>query len=188
MPPPGRTRHTASQRTLMLYQQHTGYSTDAEEEYGHQQGYSGAINATPGFRDVTKDYESSGLPRYNFIENRMDILTKHQGAECICIRQPKTNTNKIKTQVEHIVEKGTKKWVLLYCVYEAWSDKFIASFDKKGDAVKRAREHSEKTQAETHVKMEKKLEKGTPLTAKITYKKSSNEAEGEYIFYGWASC
>jgi hypothetical protein len=161
---------------------------EAEHEYGHQQGYSGAINATPGFRDVTKEYNSSGLPRYNFIEERMDSLTKFQGAECICIREPKGNTNKIKTQVEHVVEKGTKKWVLLYCVYEAWSNKFIASFDKKGDAVARARQHSEKTQAETHVKMEKKLEKGSSLTAKITYKKSKDEKEGEWEFYGWASC
>ena len=161
---------------------------EAESEYGHQQGYSGAINATPGFRDVTKDYKSSSLPKYNFIEKRMDILTKHQGAECICITEPKTNTNKIKTQVDHVIEKGTKKWVLLYCVYEAWSNKFVASFDKKGDAVARARQHTEKTQAETHVKMEKKLEKGTPLTAKITYKKAKDEKEGEWEFYGWASC
>lgn len=161
---------------------------EADSEYGHQQGYSGAINATPGFRDVTKDYKSSGLPKYNFIEKRMDILTKHQGAECICVTEPKTNTNKIKTQVDHVVEKGTKKWVLLYCVYEAWSGKFVASFDKKGDAVARARQHTENTQAETHVKMEKKLEKGTPLTAKITYKKSKDEKEGEWEFYGWASC
>ena len=184
----GAQSFTVNSRGMSAKEAYNRAVEDAESEYGHQQGYSGAINSTPGFRDATKEYEASGLPRYNFIENRMDVLTKHQGAECICIRQPKTNTNKIKTQVEHIVEKGTKKWVLLYCVYEAWSGKFIASFDKKGDAVKRAREHSEKTHAETHVKMEKKLEKGSALTAKITYKKSSNEAEGEYIFYGWASC
>ena len=160
----------------------------AEAEYGHQEGYSGAINATSGFSDATSRWKASGLPRYNFIEDRLEKLTKHQGAECICVREPKGNTNKIKTQVEHIVEAGTKKWVLLYCVYEAWSGSFIASFDKKGEAVARARQHTENTKAETHVKIEKKLHKGTPLTAKVTYKKSKDEREGEWEFYGWASC
>jgi hypothetical protein len=161
---------------------------DANDEYGHQQGYSGAINASAGFRDVTSTFKSSGKSLNQYINERMDLLTKHQGAECICVEEPKGNTNKIKTQVEHTVEKGTKKWILLYCVYEAWSGSFVASFDKKGDAVARARQHTEKTQAETHVKMEKKIEKGTPLTAKITYKKSTNEKEGKWVFYGWASC
>ena len=161
---------------------------EADDYHGHQEGYSGAINATPGFSDATSKWKASGLPRYNFIEERLEKLTKFQGAECICIREPKHNTNKIKTQVEHIVEAGTKKWVLLYCVYEAWSNKFIASFQKKGEAVARARQHTENTKAETHVRIEKKLHKGIPLTAKITYKKAKDEAEGEWEFYGWASC
>lgn len=161
---------------------------EADDYHGHQEGYSGAINATPGFSDATVKYNNSKLPRYNFIEDRLSKLTKFQGAECICIKKPKPNTNRIKTQVEHIVEAGTKKWVLLYCVYEAWSDKFIASFQKKGEAVARARQHTENTKAETHVRIEKKLHKGIPLTAKITYKKAKDEQEGEWEFYGWASC
>lgn len=160
----------------------------AEAEYGHQEGYSGAINSTPGFSDATVKYNNSKLPRYNFIEDRLSKLTKFQGAECICIKKPKPNTNRIKTQVEHIVEAGTKKWVLFYSVYEAWSNNFIASFQKKGEAVARARQHTENTKAETHVRIEKKLQKGIPLSAKITYKKSKDECEGEWEFYGWASC
>ena len=160
---------------------------DANDEYGHQQGYSGAINATPGFRDVTKKYMSSGLPKYNFIENRLDELTKHQGAECICIREPKLNTNKIKTQVEHLVTPGTKKWVLKYVVYDR-NDRMIASCDTKGEAVTKARAYTEKHQTSTSICMEKSLEKGNRTVAKITYKKSSNEQEGEWEFYGWASC
>jgi|APGre2960657404_1045060.scaffolds.fasta_scaffold02219_6 hypothetical protein len=161
---------------------------DAELEYGHQQGYSGAINSTPGFTDVTNKFKSSNKSLNSYIKERLDTLNKRQGAECICIEEPKINVNKIKTCVEHIVEKGTKKWILLYCVYEDWSGNFIASFNKKGDAVTRARQHTEKTQAETHVKIEKKLEKGNSLTAKITYKKSTNEKQGTWVFYGWASC
>lgn len=161
---------------------------EADDYYGHQEGYSGAINTTIGFTDVTDRYKASGLPRYNFIEQRLNVLGKRDGAECICIREPKGNSNKIKTQVQHLVEVGTKKWILLYTVYEAWSGSFVASYEKKGDAVARAREHTEKTKAETHVKMEKRLHKGSPLTAKITYKKSKDEQDGEWEFFGWASC
>lgn len=160
---------------------------DANIEYGHQEGYSGAINATPGFRDATKKYLSSGLPKYNFIEKRLDELTKHDGAECICIREPKPNKNKVKSQVEHIVTPGTKKWVLRYVVYND-DDRMIASCTTKGEAVKKAREYTEKYQRSTNVCMEKSLEKGNRAVAKITYKKSSNEQEGEWEFYGWASC
>lgn len=160
----------------------------AKDEHGHQQGYSGDINSSPGFRDVTSIYKSSGKSLHTYIEERLNILTKYQGAECICVEEPKGNDNKIKTQVEHIVEKGTKKWILSYCVYEAWGDTVIGSFAKKGEAVEKAREYSEKTQSVVHVKMLKKLEKGNPITAKITYKKSTNEKDGKWIFYGWASC
>ena len=160
---------------------------DADIEYGHQEGYSGAINATTGFRDATKKYLSSGLPKYNFIEKRLDELTKHDGAECICIREPKLNKNKVKSQVEHIVTPGTKKWVLKYVVYND-DDRMIASCTTKGEAVKKAREYTEKYQRSTNVCMEKSLEKGNRTVAKITYKKSSNESEGEWEFYGWASC
>lgn len=160
---------------------------DANYEYGHQEGYSGAINATPGFRDATKKYMSSGLPKYNFIEKRLDELTKFDGAECICIREPKLNKNKVRSQVEHIVTPGTKKWVLRYVVYNN-EDQFIASCTTKGEAVKKAREYTEKHQRSTNVCMEKSLEKGNRAVAKITYKKSANEQEGEWEFYGWASC
>lgn len=160
---------------------------DADLEYGHQQGYSGAINATPGFSDATKKYKTSGLPLYNFIEQRLDKMTKFEGAECICLEEPKTNSNKIKTQVEHIVTPGTKKWVLMYVVYRH-SDRITAA-PTKTEAVKLARQYSEKHQCTTTIKMERALEKSDhSLVAKISYKKSANEREGKYVFYGWASC
>lgn len=160
----------------------------AEDEYGHQEGYSGAINASHGFRDITSEFKASKKSMNQFIDDQLDKLSKHDGARAICLEEPVGNTNKIKTQVENIVTPGTKKWVLMYSVYEAWSNKHIGSFEKKGDAIKRAREHSEKNQAETHIKMEKKLDNGKPLVAKVTYKKSPKEKEGRWIFFGWASC
>jgi len=120
------------------------------------------------------------------MNQQMDRLIKHQGAQAICIQEPKSNDNKIKTQVEHVVTPGTKKWVLTYIVY--CGESRIASSLTKGDAVKRARDYSEKHQCTTTIKMERRLEKDAhALVAKITYKKSSTERDGEWIFFGWAS-
>jgi DNA-binding FrmR family transcriptional regulator len=159
----------------------------AEFEYGHQEGYSGAINSSAGCRDITSEFKASKKDLNKFINEQMDKLTKHQGAQAICLEEPKTNSNKIKTQVEHVVTPGTKKWVLTYIVYHG--DSRIASAITKGDAVKRARDYSEKNQCTTTIKMERRLEKDShALVAKITYKKSSDEKEGRWVFFGWASC
>jgi hypothetical protein len=158
----------------------------ADNEYGHQEGYSGQINSTPGFRDVTKEWKASGKNIAQYMDDAMDKLTKHQGAQAICIEEPKHNTNKTKTQVEHIVTPGTKKWVLTYIVYGGESR--IASAVTKGDAVKRARDYSEKNQCTTVIKMERRLEKEPhALVAKVTYKPSTTERDGRWVFFGWAS-
>ena len=158
----------------------------AADEYGHQEGYSGQINSCAGFRDVTKEWKNSKKSMSQFMNEAMDRLTKHQGAQAICLEEPKSNENKIKTQVEHVVTPGTKKWVLTYIVYQGESR--IASAVTKADAVKRARDYSEKHQCTTTIKMERRLEKDShALVAKVTYKKSSNEKDGRWIFFGWAS-
>lgn len=156
---------------------------DAEEEYGHQQGYSGHINCTDGARDVTGDYKNSkkSLPKY--MNDRMESCYKGQ-CLAICLSEPVTNKNKVKTTVEHIVNKGTSKWVLKYSVYEY--DSPLKSFPTKGDAVKHARIHTEKTGRSTSVVMEKVLEKGHPTVALIKYKQSTKEKPGEWIFFGLA--
>lgn len=160
---------------------------DAEDEYGHQEGYSGQINSSHGFRDITSEFKNSKKSMNQFIDEQMDKLSKHDGARAICIEEPIGNTNVIKTQVEHVVTPGTKKWVLTYIVYRGESR--IASAVTKGDAVKRAREYSEKNQCTTTVKMERRLEKDShALVAKVTYKPSSKEKEGRWVFFGWASC
>ena len=181
----GSQQFTVRSRGMSAKEAYQNAVDDANYEYGHQQGYSGAINATGGFNDATAKYKASGLPKYNFIEQRLDKLTKFDGAECICTREPKGNKNKIKTQVEHIVTAGTKKWVLYYTVD---ADIHVGSFLTKGEAVKKARAYTEKTGKPSRVKMEKRLEKGDTTVAKIIYKKAKDECEGEWEFYGWASC
>lgn len=158
----------------------------AEDEYGHQEGYSGHINSSAGYRDITKEFKASGKSMTQFMDDSMNRLTKHQGAQAICLQQPVENNNKTKSQVEHIVTPGTKKWVLTYIVY--CGESRIASAVTKGDAVKRARVYSEKHQCSTIIKMERRLEKDAhALVAKVTYKPSSTERDGEWVFFGWAS-
>lgn len=157
----------------------------ANDEYGHQQGYSGEINSSAGFRDVTKEFKASKKDLNKFINEQMDRLSKHNGAQAICIDEPKLNTNKIKTQVEHVVTPGTKKWMLYYIVE---ADIHIGSFLTKGDALTKARAYTEKTGISSRVKIEKRLYKMENTVAKISYKKSPTEKEGRWVFFGWASC
>lgn len=159
----------------------------ADEMYGHQEGYSGEINASAGFRDVTKEWKASKMSMEKFVETQLDKLTKHQGAQAICIEEPRGNTNKVKTQVEHVVTPGTKKWVLTYVVY--CNHDRVTGAPTKTEALKLAREYSEKNQCTTIIKMERTLEKrDQAVVAKVTYKRSSTEREGKWFFFGWAAC
>jgi hypothetical protein len=158
---------------------------DAEEEYGHQEGYNGTISTTPGFRDETEAYKKSKFDDVSsYIRNRFDTMNKYD-CSAICVVQPVGNKNKTQSQVEHIVTPGTKKWVLKYVVQRG--DHVIGSWDTKGDAVKDARKYTEKHQVTTSIVIKKFLEKGDNLVAKITYKKAPNERDGEWIFFGYAA-
>lgn len=158
----------------------------AEEEYGHQEGYNGTISTTHGFRDETEAYKKSNFNDVSaYIRNRFETMNKRD-CSAICVVKPVANKNKTQSQVEHIVTPGTKKWVLQYTV-ETYDGNFLSAHATKGDAVKIARYHTEKTQQATKIKMRKVIEKGDPLVAKITYKKSTTERDGEWIFFGYAA-
>ena len=159
----------------------------AEEEYGHQDGYNGTISTTDGFRDETELYNKSKFNDVSaYIYNRFDShAMSKRDCSAICVRQPIANKNKTKSQVEHIVTPGTKKWVLKYVVQRG--DHVIGSWNTKGDAVKDARKYTEKHQVPTSIVMKKYLEKGDNLVAKITYKKSPTERDGEWVFFGYAA-
>jgi hypothetical protein len=156
---------------------------NAEEEYGHQEGYSGEINSTYDCIDVTKLYKSSNKTLNAFIDS---FSTEKGAAYCICLKPPVANDCKIKSKVEHVIQKGTKKWVLMYTVNDC--DNIIGSKPTKGEAIKLARQHTEKTGKNTYISMGKKLEKGSPDVAKVVYKTSSKEKQGEYFFFGIAPC
>ncbi len=158
----------------------------AEEEYGHQDGYNGTISTTHGFRDETEMY---GKSKFNdvsaYIRNRFESMNKRD-CSAICVRQPVANKNKTKSQVEHIVTSGTKKWVLRYVIHNGRGQK-IADYITKGHVVNNARKYTERTQISTCITMEKQLEQCSSRVANITYKKAINERDGEWIFFGYAA-
>jgi len=158
----------------------------AQEEYGHQEGYNGTISTTHGFRDMTSEFKRSKKELSQYISDSYDKLNKR---DCwgICIDEPKENKNKVKSQVDNVVEKGTKKWVLRYVVIKQYGDGHIGSYNTKTLAIKKAREYTERTQESTNIQMTKVLEKGSTKVATISYKKSTNEKNGKYIFFGWAA-
>ena len=160
---------------------------DAEDECGHQDGYNGTISTTHSFRDETEAYGKSKFnDTYDYIRNRFDSHAMNKrDCSAICVLKPVANKNKTKSQVEHIVTPGTKKWVLKYVVQRG--DHVIGAWNTKGDAVKDARKYTEKHQVPTSIVIKKYLEKGDNLVAKITYKKSPTERNGEWIFFGYAA-
>ena len=160
----------------------------AEDEYGHQEGYNGTISTTTGFKDETEIYKKSKFDDvYAYIRDRFESHSmSKRDCSAICVRQPIANNNKVKSQVEHIVTPGTKKWILKYFVHTGY-DIFIGAYLTKGEAVAKARAHTEKTQESTYVTMEKVLDKANKTVAKISYKKSSTERNGEWIFFGYAA-
>jgi hypothetical protein len=157
----------------------------AEDEHGHQQGYSGEINSTCGTVDLTKNWKDSKLDLNKFIDTKENNMSKGT-CYTICTKEPVVNNNKIKSTVDHFVEKGTKKWILKYVVTDY--DRTLKSFLTKAEAVRFARAHTEKTFKNTQVNMVKELEKGSTLTATIKYKPGTKETEGEYVFFGIAPC
>jgi hypothetical protein len=153
----------------------------AESEHG-KDAYNGTISTTTSFRDVTAEFRKSKKERRQFIDDMLENAGKR---DCYVIEEesPVKNTNKIKSVV-----KGTSKWELRYNVYTGWEDRQLKSFKTKTDAVKYAREHTEKSQNTTFVRMEKVLTNQDANVACIKYKKSTHEKEGTYIFFGYAAC
>lgn len=158
----------------------------AIHEYGND-NYNGTISTTRGCSDMTSEFKRSGKSLSEFINSNIDKFNKWGVCGGICTEEPITNKSKIKSQVEHIVTKGTKKWVLKYAVECYNSDRILGKYKTKGEAVKSARKYTEDTQNTTKIYMIKELEKGTNDVAKVVYKRATNEKKGRYVFFGWAA-
>jgi hypothetical protein len=180
----GATTFQFKQRGYTLEEAYSSAVEDAIDEYGND-NYNGTISTTQGVRDVTKEFKASGKSVQQYIDDVIDDIPKRGTARAICIEEPKDDVGKIKTKVEHIVTPGTKKWVLKYVVTERSSDALIGSYLTKGEAVENARKHTEKTTHPTMIEMQKVLEKGTNLVAKVTYK--GNRKQGLWVLFGVAA-
>jgi hypothetical protein len=162
---------------------------EAVAEFGHQDGYSREINFTTEHMDVTNEFKHRNQSIHTFIHYKLETCDKGM-CYSVCIKEPKKNTNNIKSQVKNIVTPGTRKWILTYDVHKKFdmNDEVLASKDSKGEAIKFARVYTEKNSCPTEIYMTKVLEKGPAKVAEINYKGSNNEIEGEWIFFGIAAC
>lgn len=162
----------------------------ADDMHGHQEGYSGEINASNGFLDKTTAWKASKLSADSFIDKNSDGNGKGEAAWGICTKEPVKNSNKVKSVVEHSVFKGTRKWELVYIPQTRSESWFGRTHNNKADAVKEAREYTEKTGNFTVVVLDRILSKdsGSRIVANINYKSNSKEAPGVYVFFGLAPC
>jgi hypothetical protein len=121
-----------------------------KEDRGDDQGYSGGLHHVSGLKEVSKE---------DFEKYQEGELHLNKGdAVYYCEREPKGNSNKIKSSVERFPNKGTRKWVTKYALYPRDIDYSAGSYDKQEEAVKRAREYSEKNHCRVDVHIEKHLE------------------------------
>ena len=158
---------------------------DAIEEHGNDI-YNGTISTTSGFTDVTKKFRESRKERMEFIN---DMLYNAGKRDCFVIEElaPVVNTNKIRSVVEHNVVKGTSKWELRYIVYNNQADE-IRALKTKTEAIAFARKHVEATKSNTTIVMTKVLVNQNAVVAQVKYKPSTQEREGQYVFFGMAAC
>ena len=181
----GATQFTDSQNGWSMNEAYKNAVNDANEEHGSD-SYNGTISTTSGVIDKTKLFISSKLKINDFISLHIDECIKWGSAWGVCVQEPIVSKNKVKTKVNNIVEKGTKKWILKYEVIIHGETLKVCI--TKGDAIKWARDYVEKTKKNVSISMIKVLEKSNPKVAEIVYKRDDKEKPGKYVFFGLAAC
>jgi len=156
----------------------------AEEEYGHQQGYSGEINSCEFVKDVTHLLKTM---KPNQLIDYIEKNVSKREAWGFCLTPPKVNTNKVKSKVTVNPQKGTRKWETIYVAYHRGDQ--ILSDNSQTNCIKKARAYVEKNpNTRLTIQIEKRLVSGNQNCATIEYKSSTNESDGVYIFVGLAAC
>jgi hypothetical protein len=158
---------------------------EADDYYGHQEGYSGAINNCELAGDVT--HKKGGFDEDDYFHQWILDNTEKRDVKGYCKTPPVTNTNKIKTVVTNYPQKGTRKWVTKYRGVDKWEGDVVCEADSQTECIKQARAYVEKNPNKMiEVQIHKALEGGKFKVADINYKKASNEKDGLYVFVGWA--
>lgn len=146
--------------------------------------YNGTISTTYSFTDVTKKYQASKKSLGDFVDDSYDSMSKRD-CWAICIKEPKENSNKIKSQVELNPQVGKRVWETRYEV--TTREGVVGSHILQAEAIKIARAYTERTKSITTVNIVKRLVEGNTQVAKIEYKKSKDECDGNYVFFGFAA-
>jgi hypothetical protein len=158
---------------------------DAEEEHGHEQGYSGAINCCDFSGDKTSAYKTAS-DKKKFVHDLMENAYKRD-VYGICLTEPNPGKLKIKSVVKRVPQKGARIFETFYTAYDFMHEEEVIKPQKTlGEAIKLARLWTEKNHRRCSVYVEKKLIKGSSLCAEITEKSDAKKKEGVYIFVGQA--
>lgn len=170
---------------------------DAQYESGHG-GYTGTIAEKSDFRTFTLPQgKDAGDYAEDLMENDSRVSDKWGPAGCILLNTQETNVKEkvpqkaTKAKVENIVQKGTRKWITYYVLYQ--NGKEVGKKEKKTEALERAKEIAIRTSVEVTINIEKRLEDGISKVAvvKVIEPKEKfinvKEEMNEYLFFGWAS-
>lgn len=169
---------------------HDAYRTAVDEaiyEHGNDP-YNGSISTTNGVVDKTKDFLASKMTiqdyaDYLYTENK---ISKWGSAVGITIKEPETNTNKVKTQVDINRNKVHREWKTMYQITNE-EDRIIGEYEFQKDAIAKAREYTEKNQETTYIDITKKLMNAPSRVGRISYKHSSKNYLGTYYFIAIAA-
>ncbi len=156
----------------------------ATSEYGYDP-YNGEINNASLKTDFTRLMTFKEWEKH--VGNKIHVGEKGI-AWGYCIRKPVLNTNKIKSIVTRIPQKGARKWVTIYEVEVRSTGERIGYNNNLANAIKSARSYTEKNQMTTIVYISKKLMQGENKCATIVPKKASNQKLGIYAFFYYVSC
>lgn len=155
---------------------------EAEEEYGND-SYNGKINNCFLVADWTNKYNGKNL---NELADLADDYCGKGEVIGICIDKPVPNKNKTKSQVENKAQKGARKWVTVYLAINIDGD-IICQGKTQAECVKKARKYVEdRGEGSLNISIAKQIESGNSLCAKVSYKASSKEKQGRYVFLGLA--
>jgi hypothetical protein len=159
---------------------------EAEEEHGHEQGYSGHINSSELRGDYTAEYFAAKKKG----KAALDKLIEEWQEKCnsdvfgVCLEPPKPNKNKVKTKVTITPQKGAKKWETLYIGYTGFDESQVCSGKTQGECVKKARQYSDTHKCTVRLGITKVLTKGSSNIGKVEYKPAKGESLGKYLFIG----
>lgn len=159
----------------------TSLQEKARYEYGTDY-YNGQINNASLSRDVTHLFElcTTKKKKEQFIREWSQKANKGE-VYGVCIVQPKQSTRG-STKVNKRVQKGARKWVTAYEIENIFGETVVTKYNQT-DAIKKAKELTEKTQKKHYVFITKVLDKGSLIVATVEPKSSSKKL-GKYIFFG----